>query len=170
MVRDILIYPDPALSTPSEPIVSVDDAVYQHILDARDTMVAKGGVGIAGIQIGVPLQFFLMKGEDGKIEAAVNPSYKPSEATRSLMMEGCLSFPGDFEYIKRYKRILATYESFDIDSRSSEKLTVVLTGLKAHVFQHESEHLEGRTFISHLFPSEQRAVLHRMQRYAKKHR
>ena len=165
----ILTYPNEILRQKSIAVPNhnewVDSLAREHFEKSVDTaykaMMNAHGAGISGIQIGVPYRFFWMMGEDGGAECAINPSYEIVEGdTPRFVREGCLSFPNAWEKVRRYQRILATYECVLKDSTSSVKRWgVELTGLKAHVFQHELEHLDGKLFIDNLFPSEREKVI-----------
>ena len=58
------------------------------------------------------------------------------------MEEGCLSVRPLFGKVRRATR--ATVEAYN---ERGEKFTMEGTGLLAHVFQHEIDHLEGVLFI-----------------------
>jgi peptide deformylase len=169
----ILVYPNDILRQPSMAIPDFNlrsaaerERVDSAIKDAREAMIAANGVGISGIQIGAPLRFFWMGDEKGGLECAINPSYEIVEGdSPRFVREGCLSFPGIFGNVKRYQRILATYERCFSDSNSSVKRWgVELTGLKAHVFQHEMEHLDGGLFIDKMFPSEAEKITRKLRK------
>ncbi len=57
MVRDMcVIYPDKRLKQISKEVKSFDSTLYNLLDDMYDTMIDKKGVGLASIQIGVPLR------------------------------------------------------------------------------------------------------------------
>lgn len=172
-MSQILIYPNINLRQVSIPVPNynewVDGLARDHfersVKSAYEAMVNAGGAGISGIQIGVPYRFFWMKDDQGRFECAINPSYKIVEGdTSRFVREGCLSFPDAKGNVRRYARIRATYERAFKDSSSTVKCWgVELTGLKAHVFQHELEHLDGKLFIDSMFPSERDAVIRQLR-------
>ncbi|HPO96164.1 MAG TPA: peptide deformylase, partial [Elusimicrobiales bacterium] len=59
--------------------------------------------------------------------------------------EGCLSFPGLFAKIKRYKKVT-------VRALNEKGLPIEINadGLLAKALQHEIDHLNGITFIDHL--------------------
>jgi peptide deformylase len=61
--------------------------------------------------------------------------------------EGCLSLPGVFAPVTRSAWVR-------LEARDADGVLVELTarGLKARVFQHELDHLDGVLFIDHLDP------------------
>jgi len=61
--------------------------------------------------------------------------------------EGCLSLPGIFAQVTRSEWV--TLEAHDLEGRP---LAITARGLRARVFQHELDHLDGVLFIDRLEP------------------
>jgi peptide deformylase len=59
--------------------------------------------------------------------------------------EGCLSFPGISSRIKRAN--LATIQALDADGEQFEETA---EGLLARIYQHESDHLDGRLLVDRM--------------------
>ena len=59
--------------------------------------------------------------------------------------EGCLSFPGIYESVKRNEEIAVDYNSVE-----GKKLSMKATGLLSICIQHEVDHLEGVVFLDRL--------------------
>jgi len=80
-------------------------------------------------------------------EVLINPSYKPfvreGEASPCKIKdwEGCFSVPLAAGLINRYQAIIATY--YTVDGAKIEKL---LEDFPARVFQHETDHLDGKLY------------------------
>ncbi len=120
------------------------------------------GVAIAAPQINVPLRIFIVNGkifedgfERGKKESLrktsakkipdmvfVNPVFKKISKDKKLLAEGCLSVRPLYGKVRRATR--ATVEAYD---EHGKKFTKSGSGLLAHIFQHEIDHLEGILFI-----------------------
>ena len=118
------------------------------------------GVAIAAPQIGLTLRIFLMSGkvfdEDfitgvrpakDKIRIHpnvifINPVIKKISKDKKLMAEGCLSVRPLYGKVRRATR--ATIEAYN---EKGKKFTMDGSGLIAHIFQHETDHLEGILFI-----------------------
>jgi len=68
---------------------------------------------------------------------------------REDFLEGCLSFPGVFGTVKRWKEINVKYQVVgsrgDLVDRKDR-----LEGFEAIVFQHEFDHLDGVLFVDHI--------------------
>ena len=153
MVREILVYPDKRLKQKSKPVEQFDEELHQLLDDMYDTMVAKNGVGLAAIQIGVPLRALVInipiEEQDGAqpkentIEV-INPEFIECSG-RIKYQEGCLSVPGFYEEVERYKDVRFKY----YDRYGKEHVTQTNDFL-AIAIQHEYDHLEGKLFIEKL--------------------
>ncbi|MES2930334.1 MAG: peptide deformylase [Patescibacteria group bacterium] len=116
------------------------------------------GVAIAAPQIGVSLRIFIIAGkvfsEDfvrgkGKQDISVekdlifiNPVFQKISKDRKLLSEGCLSVRPLYGKVRRATK--ATMEAYD---ENGKKFTKSGSGLLAHIFQHETDHLDGILFI-----------------------
>ena len=119
--------------------------------DMYDTMMAQGGVGLAAIQVGIPLNILIInlpneediQEKDALIEA-INPVVTQKNGIQ-IFTEGCLSIPGFSEDITRAQHIIVEY--FD---RDGNKKTMECEDFLAVAWQHELEHLAGHLFIENL--------------------
>ncbi len=110
------------------------------------------GVAIAAPQIGVSLRIFVVA-ENAYNETAkhkplvfINPKIVKRSKKTAIMQEGCLSVR--WVYGKTRRSISATVEAYDEEGK---KFTFGASGLIAHIFQHETDHLNGVLFIDHGF-------------------
>jgi peptide deformylase len=114
------------------------------------------GVAIAAPQIAIPLRIFVVSPlaypEDAKWKPLVfiNPKIVKRSKKSAIMQEGCLSVR--WIYGKTKRSVNATVEAYDIHGN---KFTYGGTGLIAHIFQHEIDHLDGVLFIDHGFDFEE---------------
>jgi peptide deformylase len=132
-------YPQPVLGKKARPIEVIDDSIRTLAERMKDLMVEHKGVGLAGPQAGVDLRIFVVS-VDGTRENAkvyINPTIEVSGGLAENE-EGCLSLPGLWGKIKRYKK--CTVKATDLDGRP---FTEEGEGLLARAFQHEYDHLEG---------------------------
>ena len=162
MKREILTYPNPVLQQKSVDVGTPNEAVRQLVADMFETMEAAGGVGLAAIQVGVPLRLFVME-VAGKKTVLINPVIKSLLDQPVEMREGCLSIPNVFEWVPRHKRVLA--EFFDLDDNCHVRL---FEGLEAHAVQHETEHLDGMLFPEKLHPNKRDRVFKKFLKKAGK--
>ncbi len=149
-IREILTVPDPKLKEVSKPVEGgVTDEIRTLMDDMLETMYAAPGIGLAAIQVGVPLRVIVMDlaGEDEEPNPRyfVNPEIlDPAEETTPYE-EGCLSVPDVFDEVDRPVRCRVKYLNYD-----GEEVIDEAEGLYAVCIQHEMDHLEGTLFIDYL--------------------
>jgi len=157
MIRDIVIYPDKRLKQKSKEVEKFDEELHTLLDDMYDTMVAKNGVGLAAIQIGVPLRVLIINrpidtdSDDPKVQQpkentleVINPVILEADG-QTKFQEGCLSVPGYYEEVNRYKKIKVEYQD-----RYGEKFIIEDDDFLAIALQHEMDHLDGKLFIEKL--------------------
>lgn len=151
MIREILAYPNKKLKEVSRDITYFDEKLHELLDDMNDTMINRGGVGLAAIQIGVPSRVLIINipDEDDKqlkenLIEAINPVITERE-DEIIFKEGCLSVPEFYEEIRRARRIKVEY--FD---RFGEKKELYCEEFMAVAWQHEIDHLNGKLFIEKL--------------------
>ncbi len=149
-IREILTVPNPVLKQVSKPVEGpVTDAHRALMDDMLETMYDAPGIGLAAVQIGVPLRIIVM--DLSKEEGVRAPRYfvNPEITWRSDDVlpyeEGCLSVPEIYDEVERPARVKLTYLNYDGDRIEEDA-----EGLFAVCIQHEMDHLEGVLFIDHL--------------------
>lgn len=60
MVREVITYPDKLLRLKSKDVEKFDSELHTLLDDMYDTMMAQNGVGLAAIQISVPLNVLII--------------------------------------------------------------------------------------------------------------
>jgi peptide deformylase len=151
MKREILIYPNPILRKKSVDVTEFDNTLHTLLDDMYDTMIDKGGVGLAAVQIGVLKNILIInlpdeediQHKDDLIEA-INPIITHREGDL-MFKEGCLSVPGFHEEVNRYKKITVSYQD-----RYGNNKQMECEDFLAVAWQHEIEHLKGHIFIEKL--------------------
>jgi peptide deformylase len=146
-VLKIRKYGDPVLRRRAAPVGEVTPEVRSIIADMIDTMYDEIGIGLAAPQVGVALRLIVVGDEEGRgAQALIDPviTARGGEATAE---EGCLSVPGVFAPVTR--SVWVKVEAHDADGKP---LSIESRGLRARVFQHELDHLDGILFIDHLDP------------------
>lgn len=151
MIRDVLVYPNKILREVSKDVTSFDTSLHNLLTDMYDTMVFKEGIGLAAIQIGIPLNVLIINlvDEEGiqKIEnlyEIINPVIIEKNGLTTYQ-EGCLSVPGYYDEVERAEEIKLRFH--DRNGILHEK---EFTDLMAIAVQHEMDHLNGRLFIEKL--------------------
>ncbi|MEM6962804.1 MAG: peptide deformylase [Myxococcota bacterium] len=158
-IRPILHYPDKRLRTPATEVTSFDDELNLLIDDMAETMYAAPGVGLAAPQIGVGKRIFLVDvavddDDPSDLRVFVNPKIVETHGVVHFD-EGCLSFPGAREEVKRAQQVRVQAQD-----ASGEPFDLSADGLLAIAIQHENDHLDGRLMIDHLGVLRKR-LLHR---------
>ena len=96
-IRPILTVPDPFLKQVSKPVDAVDDELRGLMDDMLETMYDAPGIGLAAIQIGVPLRVIVMdlagQDEERQPRFFVNPEFTWKSDELFKYEEGCLSVP-----------------------------------------------------------------------------
>jgi peptide deformylase len=148
-IRPILTVPDPVLKQVSKPVDAVSDATRALMDDMLETMYAAPGIGLAAVQIGVPLRVIVMdlakEGEEPAPRHFVNPEILEREGDKQAYEEGCLSVPDFFDEVERPKRVRLRYLNY-----KGEQVEEWAEGMYAVCIQHEMDHLQGTLFIDHL--------------------
>lgn len=130
----------------------------KEVICAMQTALEKehDGVALAAPQIALSLRIFVISPnaylENAKWKPLVfiNPKITKISKKTANMQEGCLSVR--WIYGKTTRSVSATIEAYDIEGN---KFSYGATGLIAHIFQHETDHLDGILFIDHGFDFEE---------------
>lgn len=151
MIREVITYPNKLLRTKSKDVQKFDSELHVLLDDMYETMIAQNGVGLAAIQIAIPLNVLIInlpneeeiQDKEDLIEA-INPVITHKDGTQ-VFVEGCLSVPGFNEEVKRAQHIVVEY--YD---RFGNKKSMEAEDFLAVAWQHEMEHLAGHLFIENL--------------------
>ena len=105
-----------------------------------------GGIGLSANQVGLPFNMFVL-GDHPEIEKGLkmtcfNPMIISSSVEEETMKEGCLTFPFVFLNITRPRKVVVKYEDENGDLKEGS-----LDGMISRVFQHEYDHMLGKTFV-----------------------
>ncbi|HLW88699.1 MAG TPA: peptide deformylase [Terriglobales bacterium] len=148
MIYPIVKFGDPVLERPAEPVTVFDDDLRRLIDDMFESMYEARGVGLAAPQIGISKRLAVIditfkEDPDAKLVLA-NPEILHAEG-KHTQPEGCLSIPEFREPVKRAQKV--TIRAQDAHGKWYEK-----TGedLLARAFLHETDHLNGKLYISHI--------------------
>jgi peptide deformylase len=164
MIRTILHYPDPRLREKASPVERVTPEIEKLIDDMAETMYAAPGVGLAATQIGERHRIFIVdvaaEDEPSDLRVFVNPELAVVTGEQ-LWPEGCLSFPGVTEDIKRGATV--TVRALD---RKGVPFELEAEGLLAVAIQHEHDHLDGVLMIDRMGVLKKRIVHRKMQKRA----
>lgn len=148
MIYPIVKLGDPVLETPADAVTEFDDGLKKLVEDMFESMYEAHGVGLAAPQIGIGKRIAVIdvtfkEDPDAKL-VLVNPQIIHTEG-RITSQEGCLSIPDFREKVTRAREV--TVKAQDLKGKWFEH-----TGedLLARAFLHETDHLNGKLYISHV--------------------
>jgi len=154
-VRDILQIGHPVLRQQARPLAPAEVAtaeVQRLVDDLVDTMRAADGAGLAATQVGEAVQVCVAEVRPGNprypykpvipLTVLVNPQIEALTAETFANYEGCLSVPGLRGVVER--AVVVRVRALD---RHAAPVDMVVRGLSAGTFQHETDHLQGQLFV-----------------------
>jgi peptide deformylase len=148
MIYSIVKFGNPVLERAAEPITTFDDDLKKLVEDMFESMYEARGVGLAAPQIGISKRLAVIdvsfKEDPNAKLVLVNPEIVRTEG-KHTQPEGCLSIPEFREPVSRARKV--TIRAQDVNGKWYEK-----TGedLLARAFLHETDHLNGKLYISHI--------------------
>jgi peptide deformylase len=148
MIYPIVKFGDPVLERPSETVTVFDDDLKKLTDDMFESMYAAHGVGLAAPQIGIGRRIAVIdvtfKEDPNARLVIINPVIIHTEG-KHKQSEGCLSIPDFRENVTRPNKV--TVRAQDLQGKVFEK-----TGeeLLARALLHETDHLNGKLYISHV--------------------
>ena len=158
-VQPIITLPDEkTLRQVSRAVSGVAGDTRKHWDDMLETMYKAPGIGLAAIQIGLPLRLVVIdvakEGEEKKPLFLANPEIVWSSEAQSDYEEGCLSIPEFYEMVTRPAEVKVQYLDREGDAKE-----IHASGLMATCLQHEIDHLNGILFIDHISRLKRERVL-----------
>src|SRR3954447_12192039 len=149
MVYPIVKYGDPVLEREAAEITEFDTPeLHKFLEDMFESMYAAKGVGLAAPQIGFSRKIAVIDCSNGENEAEklviINPKIMKVEGKQEGE-EGCLSIPGFREQVKRGRSVTVRAQNAkgEVFEKTGEDLL-------ARAFLHETDHLYGRLYITHI--------------------
>lgn len=148
MVYPITLYGQPVLETPAETVTEFNEDLRKLVEDMFESMYEAHGVGLAAPQIGIGKRIAVIditfKEDPNAKLVLINPEIIHTEG-RQRGTEGCLSLPEFREDVTRPNKV--TVRAQDLEGKWFEH-----TGeeLLARALMHETEHLQGKLYISHI--------------------
>ncbi|HUI76872.1 MAG TPA: peptide deformylase [Bryobacteraceae bacterium] len=149
MIYPIVKFGDPVLDREAEDVREFDTPdLHQFLADMFDSMYAAKGVGLAAPQIGFSRKIAVIDVSNGENAAdklvLINPTILKTEG-RQEGEEGCLSIPGFREQVRRPKRVTVRAKN-----AKGEEFEMTGEDLLARAFLHETDHLYGKLYLSHI--------------------
>lgn len=176
MILPIVAYGAPILRTACEDIEPDYPGLKWLIADMWETLDFIGGAGLAAPQIDRAIRLFIVDSRStfdempqqqrvsfpdnpGIRQVFINARVTGYDGTSGSEEEGCLSFPGLWETIRRRESVTVSW--MDEQFRPH---TATFHGVTARMIQHEYDHIEGKLFIDYLTPLRRRLLQRRLDR------
>ncbi len=158
-------YPAEVLAKAASPVEKIDDNIRRLVEKMTDIMLKNKGIGLAAPQVGVPLRLFIISldGKKETVKAYINPTVTPA-GELDQMEEGCLSVPGVFTKVRRYKECTVTATDLD-----GNEFTEEAEGLLVRVLQHEYDHIQGMTIANRMGSTAKIAHRRQLKKLMEKH-
>ena len=170
MILPLVIYGSHMLRQLSSE-VHEDDLPEELSVNMLDTLKKHGGIGLAGPQVGLLKRIFVMdtaplQEDDSRIskveQVFINPRILEKSTDLVIYNEGCLSIPGIYRGVERPEKIRVSYQNLLFETIEEE-----LDGVRARIFQHEYDHLEGVLFIDKLSPLQRKLITGKLRKIRK---
>jgi peptide deformylase len=166
MIYPIVKYGQPVLEKKSEEITEFDTPeLHRLVEDMFESMYAARGVGLAAPQIGIGKRIAVIdvttgEDEDQKI-VLINPEIVELHGSQTSE-EGCLSLPTFREPVSRASKVT-------VRARDTKGAEFEMTGedLLARALQHETDHLNGTLYISHISPLKRDLIRRKIRKLQK---
>lgn len=156
-MHKLIIYPDDILKKVAEPVTIFDEDLENIVNEMYEIMKKENGIGLAAPQIGLSKRLFVTEIEGIKL-TLINPEISYSQGSVAVE-EGCLSFPGVTVKVDRSNVITISFNDL-----KGKKIKKTVSGLASICFQHELDHLNGKTFIDYLSPTTQSFIIRKLER------
>lgn len=166
MVLKVVKYGEPVLERPAADVSNFATPELRAFVENMfETMYANKGIGLAAPQVAEPLRLFVLDTSAGEDPGArlvfCNPEILDKKGSQ-VGEEGCLSFPGFREDVKRSMHVRvraknAEGESFELEADE----------LLARAILHENDHLNGVLFINHMSPLKRDLIRRKIRKLAK---
>lgn len=150
-ILPIVHYPEPVLLSVGKPVDDFDGDLEKLVADMFLTMEDARGVGLAAPQVGVGRRLFVMdtpEDEDNERQrhVLINPEIIHVEGEQTGD-EGCLSFPGLYQVVRREMRVIARAQNL-----KGEQIEIDVKDLAARCILHETDHCDGIVFLDRMTP------------------
>jgi peptide deformylase len=137
MIYPIVKFGNPVLEKPAEPVTKFDDQLEKLVEDMFESMYEAKGVGLAAPQIGI-----------SKRLAVIDITFKEDPNARLVLANPeIIHTEGKQTQSEGTRANKVTVRAQDVNGKWYEK-----TGeeLLARAFLHETDHLNGKLYISHI--------------------
>ena len=154
--RPCLPWPHKTLRSAAADVSAITDEIRAIWTDMIDTMEAMPGVGLAAVQIGVPLRLAVVDASDSRGQAVrmANPEVLHASIQLRDHEEASPNLPGVSALISRPRAV--TVRFLNAEGAIEERDFV---GLWATSVQHQIDHLAGKMYFDHLSPMRRKMLI-----------
>lgn len=140
-IRNIVKKGDDILNKNCKPVTEFNEKLWALLDDMHETLRDSNGAGLAAPQVGIIRRIALILIEDGEPYLELINPVIIKKTGRQRDIEGCLSCPNVFGYVKRPKKCVVKAQN-----RNGEFFEVSLSDLSCRAACHEIDHLNGHLF------------------------
>ncbi len=160
---EILEFPDPRLRKIAKPLENVDGKIIKLADEMLSIMYKAPGIGLAASQVNVHKRLIVIDISENRDQPLIliNPEIEDSEGLIETP-EGCLSIPGFYEPVNRFKTI-----QISAIGREGDPFTIEASDLLAVCIQHEMDHLKGKLFVDYLSSAKRSLIRKKLQKQQK---
>ena len=147
MPRSVVLWPAPVLREPAADVAAVTEEIRAIWDEMIEVMEAMPGVGLAAVQIGVPLRLAVVDASDARGQAVrmANPEVLHASVEPRAHEEASPCLPGVSATVTRPRAV--TVRFLNVNGEIEERDFV---GLWATSVQHQIDHLAGRMYFDRL--------------------
>ena len=138
---EIVTIGHPVLEEQAKEVTKITKRTVKLVNDMLETMYDANGVGLAAPQVGVSERIIVLDVGEGPI-VLINPVISAAEG-EEIDVEGCLSVPERWVYVKRPSNVVVTGLN-----EKGKSIRIPADGLLARALQHEIDHLDGVLMVS----------------------
>lgn len=139
-ILKIIKFGDETLRKVCRPVDEITPRIKRLLDDMIETMRSANGCGLAGPQVGVLRRIAVIEVDEGEVYELINPKIIAYTGEQEEV-EGCLSNPGKYGYVKRPKSV--TVRAMN---RNGEEYELTGHDLLARAICHECDHLDGKLY------------------------
>lgn len=142
----IVNYPDPVLSKRAVEVTEFNETISTLAARMLELMREAKGIGLAAPQVGIGLRLFVCNatGQPGDDLICVNPTFLDLSGAEENE-EGCLSIPNVNVRMRRPCKVLMSTCNL-----RGERIELNAADLLARIWQHETDHLDGKLIIDNM--------------------
>lgn len=162
MIKQVTQNPNPVLHKQAEEITDFKDKnLHKLIKNMKDTLREQDGLGLAAPQVGESKAVFVILNDYApKVRTLsmpfslfsplhptvyINPRIISYGDKKEEWEEGCLSIKGVYYKITRYTQVV-----LEAQTENGKRFSVNANDLLAKLFQHETDHLNGKLILNRL--------------------